>query len=303
MGQADHFRKSLGSLQESILTGIQQLDPELQLREESWQRAEGGGGRSVAVSGAVFEKGGVNFSDVYGASLPPSATLKRPQLVGRPFRAMGVSVVLHPLNPHAPTSHMNIRFFTTVDDPEQAIWWFGGGFDLTPIYGYKEDAVAWHRAAYETCVKTENEHLFPDWKAQCDAYFFLPHRNETRGVGGLFFDDFQGKGFEHALQSTLAVGHSYFPAYAQIVARRAQTPYSLKQRDFQLYRRGRYVEFNLLYDRGTLFGLQSKGRTESILMSLPPLVRWEYGYSAEPGSPEAALQDFLQPCDWLSAVN
>lgn len=303
MGQVDQFRTALGILQENILSGIQELDPGIGLREEMWQRTEGGGGRSVAVAGRVFEKGGVNFSDVLGQSLPPSATKLRPQLAGRPFRAMGVSVVLHPRNPYAPASHMNIRFFTTTDDREESTWWFGGGFDLTPFYPFQEDAVLWHQAARTACLQAGDDTLYQKWKAQCDAYFNLPHRNETRGIGGVFFDDFNSPDFAHALHTTLAVGHAYFPAYRTIVARRATMTYGDREREFQLYRRGRYVEFNLLYDRGTLFGLQSKGRTESILMSLPPLVRWEYGFEAEPGSPEAALQDYLRPRDWLSEAS
>lgn len=287
----------LTSLQQRILQALSDLDPALVEREDRWKRPGGGGGRSVAVSGNVFEKGAVNFSDVHGDTLPPAATKNRPQLAGRPFRALGVSVVIHPLNPFIPTSHMNVRFFrANADEP---VWWFGGGFDLTPYYPYWSDAVEWHRAAEGAC-KDFGTDLYERFKAECDRYFYLPHRQEARGVGGLFFDDFNEDGFEAAFGFTRTVGETFVKAYTALVRKRMLTPYEDQHRHFQLYRRGRYVEFNLLHDRGTLFGLQSGGRTESILLSLPPLVRWDYNWSPPPGSHEAALQEhFLKPRNWL----
>jgi coproporphyrinogen III oxidase len=282
-------------LQARIIDAFSTLDPRARLRRDEWSRAEGGGGDSrVLRGGDVFEQAGVNFSDVRGASLPPSATASRPQLAGRPFRAMGLSLVVHPLNPHVPTSHANIRYFGAGDT-----WWFGGGFDLTPYYGYEEDAVHWHRIAHAACAPF-GEDVYPRFKEACDAYFYLKHRQEPRGIGGLFFDDLNEWGFERCFAFARSVGDSYLPAYLPIVERRRHTPYGERERQFQLYRRGRYVEFNLVYDRGTLFGLQSGGRAESILMSLPPLVRWEYAWQPEPGSPEARLlTDFLCARDWL----
>ena len=296
-------RSYLLDLQDRIATALETEDGSCQFSEDNWDRPEGGGGRShVLEGGAVFEKAGINFSDVQGASLPPSATATRPHLAGAPFRAMGVSVVCHPLNPHVPTTHMNVRFFYAEPVDGEPIWWFGGGFDLTPYYGHTEDAVHWHQTARDACAPFGNE-LYPKFKDICDTYFFLPHRNEPRGIGGIFFDDFSTGGFEQAFAFMQSVGDHFMPAYQPIVAKRKAAPYTERERNFQLYRRGRYVEFNLVHDRGTHFGLQSKGRTESILMSLPPLVRWDYDWHPEPGSAEATLYDvFLKPKDWL-AIN
>jgi coproporphyrinogen III oxidase len=250
----------------------------------------------------VFEKAGVGFSHVMGASLPPSATAHRPELRGRPWEALGVSLVVHPRNPHVPTAHLNVRFFCAGPREDQPVWWFGGGFDLTPYYGFEEDAVAWHRTA-RAAVAPFGETLYPRFKQTCDEYFYLKHRAEPRGIGGLFFDDFNELGFERSFALMRAVGDAFQPGYGPIVARRKATPFGERERQFQLYRRGRYVEFNLVCDRGTLFGLQSGGRTESILMSLPPLVRWDYDWKPEPGSPEARLYDvFLKPRDWATST-
>ncbi len=300
--QIASVRDFLLELQESIVVGMLSLDGRIQLRSDEWLRGEGGGGLSKVLQGGdLFEKAGVNFSDVCGKELPPSATAARPSLVGCGFRAMGVSVVIHPLNPYLPTTHMNVRFFVGIprSGDESGTWWFGGGFDLTPFYPFFEDAVSWHRAARSAC-DTFGEELYPRFKKKCDDYFFLPHRDEHRGIGGLFFDDFQGDGFDHAFSFTCSVGKTFFPAYLEIVERRRHLEWGERERQFQLYRRGRYVEFNLLHDRGTLFGIQSGGRTESILMSLPPLVRWDYDWKPEAGSPEELLyKDFLRPRDWL----
>jgi coproporphyrinogen III oxidase len=287
-------------LQDAICDALAAEDHAATFRTDEWQREEGGGGRSrVLADGAVFEKAGVNFSHVHGASLPPSASGSRPELAGRGFEAMGVSLVIHPRNPYVPTSHANVRFFVAHKDGAEPIWWFGGGYDLTPYYGYRDDCVAWHRVAADACAPF-GEDVYPRFKAWCDEYFHLRHRGEPRGVGGLFFDDLNDWGFERSFAFMRAVGDSYVPAYRPIVARRKDTPYGERERQFQLYRRGRYVEFNLVYDRGTLFGLQSGGRTEAILMSLPPLVRWEYDYVPEPGSAEAELTDYyLTDRDWL----
>lgn len=292
----------LQRLQESLCSQLLETDPQLQLREDIWDRPAGGGGCSrVFGKGRVFESGGINYSHVHGTSLPPSATKARPQLADKPFTAMGVSVVLHPISPYIPTTHMNVRFFTTCEaGDDNPVWWFGGGFDLTPYYGFHKDAYHWHLSAYRA-VKPWGEELYPDFKKQCDDYFFLPHRNETRGVGGVFFDDFNKGGFDNAFSLTQSVGNSFFPAYREIVERHTDDSWGEKEWEWQLYRRGRYVEFNLLYDRGTLFGLQSGGRTESILMSLPPLVRWEYNFKPVPGSPEDDLiKNYLKPRDWLN---
>lgn len=292
-------RAYLLDLQDRICVALEHEDGRAHFREDSWQRDEGGGGRSrVIESGTVFEKAGINFSDVQGAQLPASATATRPQLAGAPFRAMGVSLVCHPENPHIPTTHMNVRFFYAEPKTGAPVWWFGGGFDLTPYYGQVKDAVHWHRTARAACEPFGNQ-LYPEFKRQCDDYFFLAHRNEPRGIGGLFFDDYHDGGFENAFALMQSVGDHFIPAYQPIVARRKGCHYTEQERSFQLYRRGRYVEFNLVYDRGTLFGLQSKGRTESILMSLPPLVRWDYDWQPQPGSREAELYDvFLKPTDW-----
>ena len=294
-------REYLLRLQDHICTELEKEDGAVRFHEDHWERPKGGGGRSrVLTNGAVFEKAGINFSDVHDSSLPKAATALRPQLAGAPYRAMGVSLVCHPLNPYVPTTHMNVRFFYAEPQASDPVWWFGGGVDLTPYYGYEEDAQHWHQTAYEAC-KPFGETLYPEFKQKCDEYFFLPHRNEPRGIGGIFYDDFNGEGFEHAFAFTQSIGDHFVPAYQPIVARRKAIPYTDRERQFQLYRRGRYAEFNLVYDRGTLFGLQSKGRTESILMSLPPLVRWDYDWHPDTGSPEAELYDtFLQPKDWLN---
>lgn len=293
-------RHWLLSYQESVITTLQAVDPKIKFGVDRWERSGGGGGVSCAgANGEVLEKGGVNFSDVHGTALPASATATRPELAGRPFRAMGVSMVMHALNPYCPTSHANIRFMA-VGGPGENTWWFGGGFDLTPYYGFTEDAVAWHRAAKAAC-DPHGPNLYAKYKEECDRYFFLRHRNETRGIGGVFFDDFSAGGFGQAFAFAKSVGETYAPAYAAILRKRLTTPYGERERQFQLYRRGRYVEFNLIYDRGTLFGLQSGGRTESILMSLPPLARWEYNFQPEHGSPEARLTEYyLKPRDWLN---
>lgn len=292
-------REYLLSLQDTICAALEAEDGGAQFREDAWTRSEGGGGRSrVITEGAVFEKAGINFSDVHGKGLPPSATATRPHLAGAKFRAMGVSLVCHPRNPKVPTTHMNVRFFYAEPKEGDPIWWFGGGFDLTPYYGYREDAIHWHQTARTAC-QAFGEDLYPEFKKTCDEYFYLPHRDEARGIGGLFFDDYNRGSFEDAFAFTQSIGDHFVPAYQPIVARRKDTPHTEAQRQFQLYRRGRYVEFNLVYDRGTIFGIQSKGRTESILMSLPPLVRWDYNWQPEPGTPEAELYDlYLKPQDW-----
>ncbi|MBK1878578.1 oxygen-dependent coproporphyrinogen oxidase [Pelagicoccus mobilis] len=270
---------------------------------DPWERAEGGGGISKVLEGGdIFEKAGVNFSHVMGNKLPPSATANRPQLAGRPFHATGVSIVIHPRNPYVPTSHANVRFFIAPaqKEGEQDIWWVGGGFDLTPYYGFTEDCRDWHQHAKDACDPF-GEHLYPKFKTWCDDYFFLKHRNEPRGIGGLFFDDFDEGGFENAFGLIKSVAEHYKDAYSEIVTKRVNSSYGERERSFQLYRRGRYVEFNLVWDRGTHFGLQSNGRTESILMSLPPIVEWKYDYQPEADSPEAELYDtFLKPTDWLA---
>ena len=291
----------LRELQVSICKRLAEIDGDGRFREDVWQRDGGGGGgfTRVLTDGAVFEQAGVNFSHVQGDALPSAATMQRPELRDRRFRAMGVSLVVHPHNPYVPTSHANVRFFVAERDGEPAVWWFGGGFDLTPYYGYEDDAVAWHRVARAAC-EGFGETVYPRFKQQCDDYFVISHRHEQRGVGGLFFDDLNEWGFERSFAFIRSVGEHYTQAYIPIVERRRNTPYGEREREFQLYRRGRYVEFNLVYDRGTLFGLQSGGRTESILMSLPPRVSWRYGWDPKPGSPEAALySDFLKPRDWL----
>jgi coproporphyrinogen III oxidase len=287
-------------LQQQICSVLEQSDGQARFIEDSWERAEGGGGRSrVLTNGAVFEQAGVNFSHVFGDKMPASATAHRPELAGRRFEAMGVSLVIHPNNPYVPTSHANVRFFIAEKDGEAPVWWFGGGFDLTPFYPFEEDVRHWHQVAFDCCAPFGAD-VYPKYKAWCDDYFFLKHRAETRGVGGLFFDDLNHWGFEQSFAFMRAVGEAFTKAYQPIVERRKQTPFDAAQRQFQLYRRGRYVEFNLVFDRGTLFGLQSGGRTESILMSMPPLVRWEYGFQPAVDSPEARLYErYLQPQDWL----
>ena len=291
----------LRGLQERITAELGKLDGKGRFKRDSWTRAEGGGGESrVLRDGALFEQAGVNFSDVRGKSLPPSATAQRPELAGRAWRALGVSLVLHPWNPYVPTAHMNVRFFSAPKTEAETVWWFGGGFDLTPYYGYEEDARHWHVTAQAACDSSFGAEVYPRYKKWCDEYFFLKHRNEPRGIGGLFFDDLNAEGFERSFAFTRSVGDHFLPAYVPIVERRRDTPYGERERQFQLYRRGRYVEFNLVYDRGTLFGLQSGGRTESILMSLPPAVRWEYNWTPEPGSKEAELYEkYLKPREWI----
>jgi coproporphyrinogen III oxidase len=287
-------------LQDRICQALERVDQDKFFREDQWTREEGGGGRSrVMEGGAVFEKAGINFSHVHGAQLPASATAHRPELAGRSFEAMGVSLVIHPRNPYAPTSHANVRFFIAEGSGLDPVWWFGGGFDLTPYYGFEEDAVHWHQTAREAC-RPFGEDIYARFKLWCDEYFYLKHRAEPRGIGGLFFDDFNELGFEDSFAFMRSVGDHYIRAYVPIVERRMHQPYGDREREFQLYRRGRYVEFNLVYDRGTLFGLQSGGRTESILMSLPPLVSWHYDWHPEPGSAEAELHDvFLKARDWV----
>lgn len=294
-------REYLLSLQDSICKEVEAADGKETFAVDNWERPAGGGGRTrVLNNGAVFEQAGVNFSEVSGDNLPPSATASRPELTGRSFQAMGVSLVIHPHNPYVPTSHANVRFFIAEKAGEEPIWWFGGGYDLTPYYTFDEDVIHWHQTAKKACDPFGDK-VYDDYKKWCDEYFFLKHRNEPRGVGGLFFDDLNVPDFEHCFGLLRSVGSSYTSAYLPIVERRKHLSYTEQQRDFQLYRRGRYVEFNLVYDRGTLFGLQSGGRTESILMSLPPLVKWRYNWQPEPGSAEARLYDhYLQPQDWLA---
>lgn len=287
-------------LQDRICRALAAEDGGAEFIEDSWTRAEGGGGRSrVLTNGNVIEKGGVNFSHVHGTQMPASATAHRPELAGRAFEAMGVSLVIHPHNPYVPTSHANVRFFIAEKEGAAPVWWFGGGYDLTPYYGNEDDVIHWHQTAKNACDPL-GEHLYPKFKKWCDDYFFLKHRGEARGVGGLFFDDYNAESFEHSFALMQAVGDSYVPAYVPIVNARKAMSFAERERDFQLYRRGRYVEFNLVYDRGTLFGLQTGGRTESILMSLPPLVRWEYNWQPDAGSPEAELYEkFLPHREWL----
>lgn len=295
-------RDYLMDLQDRICDALEQTDGAAKFIEDNWQRdgSGGGGGRTrVLTDGAVFEQGGVNFSEVTGDNLPASATASRPELAGRSFKAMGVSLVIHPHNPYVPTSHANVRFFIAEKEGEEPIWWFGGGYDLTPYYANREDVIYWHQTAKAACDPF-GDTVYADYKKWCDEYFYLKHRGETRGVGGLFFDDLNEGGFDYCFDILKAVGNSYTDAYVPIVNRRKDTPFGELERDFQLYRRGRYVEFNLVFDRGTLFGLQSGGRTESILMSLPPLVKWRYNWQPEAGSKEAELYDtYLKPQDWL----
>ncbi len=296
-----HIRQYLLGLQDHICDALLQLDGDLIRTEDKWTREAGGGGRSCIMrQGKVFEQAGMNFSHVYGEGLPASATAHRPELVGRPFQSLGDSLIVHPLNPYVPTVHMNVRFFMAERTGEEPIWWFGGGFDLTPYYGFGEDARYWHKIAKAACVGFGGNDTYYRYKKWCDDYFFLKHRREARGIGGLFFDDLNEWGYEACFAFMRSIGDHFLQAYMPIVKRRMQTVYGERERNFQLYRRGRYVEFNLIQDRGTLFGLQSGGRTESILISLPPMVRWEYGWRPKPGSVEAELYDvFLKPRDWL----
>ena len=301
--QVEQVKAYLLSLQASICSALAEEDGAADFIVDEWERPEGGGGRSRVLSeGTVFEKAGVNFSHVMGAELPASASASRPELAGRSYQAMGVSLVIHPRNPYVPTSHANVRMFVAEKDGEEPVWWFGGGYDLTPYYGNVDDCIAWHQVAADACAPF-GEDVYPRFKKWCDEYFYLKHRREPRGVGGLFYDDLNEWDFDTSFAFMRAIGDSFVPAYRPIVGRRKDTPYGEREREFQLYRRGRYVEFNLVFDRGTLFGLQSDGRTEAILMSLPPLVRWEYDYRPEPGSPEAELTEFyLQDRDWLGDV-
>ena len=298
----DAVKTYLLDLQERICAALAAEDGQ-PFREDSWDRPGGGGGRSrVLEGGKIFEKAGVNFSHVFGDGLPPSATAQRPELAGRRFQAMGVSLVIHPHNPYIPTSHANVRFFIAEKDGAEPVWWFGGGFDLTPYYGRLEDARHWHETARAACEPFGAD-VYPRFKKWCDEYFHLKHRNEPRGIGGLFYDDLNEWGFERSFEFMRAVGNGYIDAYLPIVERRKALAYGERERDFQAYRRGRYVEFNLVYDRGTLFGLQSGvGRTESILMSLPPEVKWRYNWAPDAGTPEAELYDtYLKPTDWLGS--
>ncbi|MGS2720935.1 oxygen-dependent coproporphyrinogen oxidase [Paraglaciecola aestuariivivens] len=287
-------------LQDTICQTLELVDGKASFVEDEWQRELGGGGRTrVLTGGQVIEQGGVNFSHVYGGELPASATAARPELAGRSFQAVGVSLVIHPHNPFIPTTHANVRFFIAEKPGEKPVWWFGGGFDLTPYYPFYEDVVHWHSVAKKLCDPF-GEQVYAKYKKWCDEYFYLKHRDETRGVGGLFFDDLNQEGFDKSFKFMQAVGDGFLEAYVPIVEKRKECSYGEKERDFQLYRRGRYVEFNLVYDRGTLFGLQTGGRTESILMSMPPLARWEYSFEPEPDSKEAELySDYLHARDWL----
>ena len=289
----------LQGLQARLVAAFEDADGRKTFMSDRWKREAGGGGTSrVLVDGGVFEQAGVGFSHVFGDTLPESATRLRPELAGRRFQALGVSLVLHPKNPHVPTTHANFRFFLAGGGDAAPVWWFGGGFDLTPFYPVHEDVLHWHRQAKDLCMPF-GDSLYDRYKKWCDDYFFLKHRGETRGVGGIFFDDLNEFGFERSFEFLRAAGDRFLPAYLPIVEARKATAFGDREREFQLYRRGRYVEFNLLYDRGTLFGLQSGGRTESILMSLPPRVRWEYNWQPESASPEARLADYLRPRDWL----
>jgi coproporphyrinogen III oxidase len=294
-------RTWLLSLQERIVSAAEAVDGGQFIRD-SWERPEGGGGISRLIEeGNVLERGGVGFSHVKGMSLPPSAAANRPEVAGHPWEAMGVSLVFHPRNPYAPTVHMNVRFFTTTGEGNQRVWWFGGGMDLTPYYGFEEDAQHFHQTC-RNALDSFGADLHPRFKQWCDEYFYLKHRKEARGVGGIFFDDFHAAGFEQSFAMTQSVGDHLIDAYLPILKRRKDITYGERERDFQAYRRGRYVEFNLVFDRGTLFGLQSGGRTESILMSMPPIVKWRYDWQPEAGSPEAKLYtDFLPHRDWLAA--
>lgn len=293
-------REYLLDLQDRICAAMEEEDGAARFREDVFEGERGGLARPRAIEdGAVLEKGAVHFSHTRGASLPPAATVRRPELAGRSFEAVSVSLIMHPRNPYAPTSHANVRFFVASKDAEEPVWWFGGGFDMTPYYGFEEDARHWHRTAAEAC-EGRGDGLHERLKRWCDEYFFLKHRSEPRGIGGLFFDDWNEGGFEAAFGLMRSVGDHYVPAYRPILARRKDTPFGEREREWQLIRRGRYAEFNLVYDRGTLFGLQSGGRVESILASMPPLVAWRYDHHPEPGSEEERLlREFLVPRDWV----
>ncbi len=297
----DSVRNYLTGLQNTICSQLQEIDAKAEFLVDDWDRSSGGGGRTRVMNGGrIFEQAGVNYSEVFGDNLPGSATAHRPELAGRNFRAMGVSLVIHPHNPYVPTSHANVRFFIAEKPGADPVWWFGGGFDLTPYYGNKNDCKHWHETARDACTPFGDD-VYPKYKQWCDDYFFLKHRNEPRGIGGLFFDDLNEPDFDTAFAFMQSVGNHYLPAYLPIVEKRKDMAFGERERSFQLYRRGRYVEFNLVYDRGTLFGLQSGGRTESILMSLPPVVNWRYNYQPEDGTPEAELYTtYLKPKDWIN---
>ncbi len=296
------------NLQDNICDALAKEDGAAEFDNDIWEREQnpekpgmtGGGRTRLLVDGDIIEQGGVNFSHVFGEKMPASATAHRPELAGRSFQALGVSLVIHPKNPYVPTSHANVRFFIAEKEGEEPVWWFGGGYDLTPYYGFEEDCVHWHKTAENACSPFGDD-VYRRYKKWCDEYFYLKHRNEQRGIGGLFFDDLNEWGFDKSFDFIQSVGNSYTEAYLPIVSKRKTCEYGERERDFQLYRRGRYVEYNLVYDRGTLFGLQSGGRTESILMSMPPLVRWKYNYHPEKGTEEARLYNyFLQPKDWIN---
>lgn len=288
----------LMNLQDEICRDLERFEPSVRFVEDQWEKTLGGGRSRVLRQGDTFEQAGVNFSHVFGDKMPPSATASRPELAGRKYEAMGVSLVIHPNNPYIPTSHANVRFFIAEKEGCDPIWWFGGGFDLTPFYPFEQDCKDWHSVAKSICAPY-GDSVYAEHKAWCDRYFYLPHRDETRGVGGLFFDDLNQWGFEKSFAYMQDVGRGFMQAYEPIVQKRKDMPYSDRERQFQLYRRGRYVEFNLVFDRGTLFGLQSGGRTESILMSMPPLARWEYSYVPDDDSAEASLyKNYLSPRDW-----
>lgn len=297
----EQVKTYLLQLQHTLCTKFENLDGQAQFGEDTWQRPAGGGGITrILTDGLIFSKAGVNFSHVSGANLPASASAHRPELAGRHFNALGISVVIHPDNPYVPTSHANVRFFVAEKEGATPIWWFGGGFDLTPYYGFTEDCIHWHQTALRAC-QPFGQNIYPKFKQWCDDYFFIKHRNEARGIGGLFFDDYNEISFAHSFNLMQSIGNHYIEAYAPIVLRRKSHSFGAREKEFQKYRRGRYVEFNLVYDRGTLFGLQSNGRTESILISLPPEVTWAYNWHPEENSPEAKLYtDFLPRRDWLA---
>jgi coproporphyrinogen III oxidase len=299
MSTAQQAREFFTGLQQRIVEGLEKVDGK-HFRRDEWERPEGGGGLScVLEEGNVLERGGVNYSHVFGGGLPASATAARPELAGRGFEAMGMSLVLHPRNPYAPTVHLNVRYLEARKEGAEPVWWFGGGMDLTPYYGFEEDAVHFHQTCKDA-LQPFGDDFHPRFKKWCDEYFYLRHRREPRGIGGVFYDDLSKPGFDSCFNLTKSVGNHFLDAYVPILERRKSTPYGERERDFQAYRRGRYVEFNLVWDRGTLFGLQSGGRTESILMSLPPVVKWRYDWKPEPGSAEDKLYtDFLIGKDWV----
>lgn len=299
--KVEEVKAFLIELQSQICSGLEDLDSDANFQTDQWDRDTGGSGITRVISdGAVFEKGGVNFSHVFGDSMPASATATRPELAGRAWQAMGISLVIHPVNPFVPTSHANFRMFVAEKEGEDPVWWFGGGYDLTPYYGFEEDCVHWHQQAKQACEDFGPKY-YPLFKKQCDDYFQIKHRQEPRGIGGLFFDDFNELGFERSFEFVQSMARSYLAAYLPIVSKRKDLAFTEKHKQFQEYRRGRYAEFNLIYDRGTLFGLQSGvGRTESILMSLPPVVRWVYDWQPEPDSEEEKLYtQFLKPKEWV----